>query len=288
MLVVLVVTVTMATLAHRELGDRPGGQVISKGGKKRPQSSSYLPNVEAVDGLVRRNKEADRQQRKSKKQKKKTMKRIKQKVLKRPWKKKKINNKKNRMKTCKEKPLQLKCINNKLSQLEAKLKKRSSKKQLKKLEKTMTSKINKAMLNLTAQNKVIQSDLRNNSMKLEASMTKLGMLESNMTAMMAEMGMNWTNTVSIMAEMVESLARMNRTVEEVVVEVGEQGARLAVIEAMLNITSTTAASTTTTTTTISTIMTTSEIITKSTHTDLTTPNRTFTISNATSAAANFN
>ena len=288
--VVPVATLTMVTItiAQAGLGERLGGQVTGENSNNRTQSSSSLLNVRAVKVPARQNKAAERPSQKSTKQKKKRKK--KKKAVKRPWKKKKRKNKKNKRKTCKEKPLQLNCLNNKLSQLEAKLKKRSSKKQLKKLEKTMTNKINKAMLNLTAQTTELQSDLRNNTMKLEASMTKLGMLESNITAMMGEVGINWTDTVSIMAEMVEALVRINRTVEGQVVEVGEQGARLAVIEAWLNITTTTAATTTTTTTTtiISNITSTSYTFTTSTNTDMTPRNTTFVVSNATTAEANIN
>ena len=288
--VVPVATLTMVTItiAQAGLGERLGGQVTGENSNNRTQSSSSLLNVRAVKVPARQKKAAERPSKKSTKQKKKRKK--KKKTVKRPWKKKKRKNKKNKRKTCKEKPLQLNCLNNKLSQLEAKLKKLSSKKQLKKLEKTMTNKINKAMLNLTAQTTELQSDLRNNTMKLEASMTKLGMLESNITAMMGEVGINWTDTVSIMAEMVEALVRINRTVEGQVVEVGEQGARLAVIEAWLNITTTTAATTTTTTTTtiISNITSTSDTFTTSTNTDMTPRNTTFVVSNATTAEGNIN
>ena len=97
----------------------------------------------------------------------------------RPVRKKRRKGKKKQRANCKNKPLQIKCINKKFSKrlkaMEGKMKKFANKGKVNKLEKSLSSRLNKMSENLTRNTNMIS----NSKVKLEEVVNSLAALQSN-------------------------------------------------------------------------------------------------------------
>ena len=97
----------------------------------------------------------------------------------RPVRKKRRKGKKKQRANCKNKPLQIKCINKKFSKrlkaMEGKMKKFANKGKVNKLEKSLSSRLNKMSENLTRNTNMIG----NSKVKLEEVVNSLAALQSN-------------------------------------------------------------------------------------------------------------
>merc|ERR1711971_214441 len=115
---------------------------------------------------------------------------------------------------CKKKPLQIKCINKKFSKrlkmMEGKMKKYANKGKLSKVEKLLSSRMDKISENLTKNTKSISSS----KTKLEEAVNSLAMLQSNMSSLWLGGAEGATGNVSANGSTI--LEQLNATRSELV------------------------------------------------------------------------